>query len=881
MHISRVELEDFKSHVNSAFEFGMGTTAITGRNGAGKTSIIEAIAWALFDTLEYKKDEIIRRGSKKAVVRVTLNSGLDEREYTVYRDSGAGYYVFDPRLNLRIADKKEEVTRFLWQHLGLEPGTDLDGLFRHAIGVPQGTLTAIFLAPVAERKRTFDSLLKVDEYRRSSDELLKTVRFLEQRIAEVDIKLARSEGEIARIEPLEVEKKELVPAERSEAETFARLEQEVKEKQELVAGLDRLENEMASLRANLEETRSAHIKAELIVKQSEDQLARAKTAAEAAAKAEPGYRAHQDAVGRLKELERERVLQKQASDELAKTDAALASVAAEQKHLAAELERIQAAHTEAAGLKPLAAEQERLETELRELHREQARLEASAGKVEDLDRSLAKLRESYKALSERLSAAKTSFERAADLTALERRSTVLIDELAGARAALERDQSFQREIKNGLCPILSEKCLNLKEGETLESFVASQFEELNGKITVLTSEKANVETALRAAREAEGFGKQITLLEARLAEVTEEGNTFKEQRAAIENETGRLPELRADIQRKEKRLDALENPKVRLGSIDKEISREPLVRDKLGDCEKNLERLESDRRLSVEKLEDFKDLDSSFAEAASVRDNSAEAYRTYLANEALAAQVAALGAELEKLNVDLAEASAGLEKASKRVAEVSKDYDRERHLKERADLSQLENRRTEFRVGLETKRRRLAEIDGELEALYKVRSAMTDDRRERERLKKVGEATEFIRSTLKEAAPLVARNYVHHVSVEANRLFGDIAGDPGRTLKWAEDYGIQLEEGGYDRPFQSLSGGEQMAAALSVRLAILTQLSDIRIAFFDEPTANMDAERRENLAEQIGQIKHFDQLFVISHDDTFEGYLDNEIRIDN
>ena len=31
---------------------------------------------------------------------------------------------------------------------------------------------------------------------------------------------------------------------------------------------------------------------------------------------------------------------------------------------------------------------------------------------------------------------------------------------------------------------------------------------------------------------------------------------------------------------------------------------------------------------------------------------------------------------------------------------------------------------------------------------------------------------------------------------------------------------------------------------------------------------------------QIGQITHFDQLFVISHDDTFEGYLDHEMRIE-
>ena len=70
-----------------------------------------------------------------------------------------------------------------------------------------------------------------------------------------------------------------------------------------------------------------------------------------------------------------------------------------------------------------------------------------------------------------------------------------------------------------------------------------------------------------------------------------------------------------------------------------------------------------------------------------------------------------------------------------------------------------------------------------------------------------------------------------------------------------------------------------MSAALSVRLAILKQLSDIRIAFFDEPTTNMDAERRENFAEQISRIKHFDQMFVISHDDTFDNYVDNVLPI--
>ena len=93
MHISRIEIENIKSHVSTTIEFARGTTAITGENGAGKTTIIEAIAWVLFDLLEYKKEDFVRRGAKKGSVTVTFESGLDEREYVVYRDSGSGYHL--------------------------------------------------------------------------------------------------------------------------------------------------------------------------------------------------------------------------------------------------------------------------------------------------------------------------------------------------------------------------------------------------------------------------------------------------------------------------------------------------------------------------------------------------------------------------------------------------------------------------------------------------------------------------------------------------------------------------------------------------------------------------------------------------------------------
>src|SRR4028119_1899562 len=105
MHITKIELEDIKSHQAAAFEFERGTTAITGANGAGKTTIIEAIAWTLFDLLDYKRDDFVRRGAKKGVVNVTFESSLDERRYRVYRDTATGYYVYDVQLKTRIAEK--------------------------------------------------------------------------------------------------------------------------------------------------------------------------------------------------------------------------------------------------------------------------------------------------------------------------------------------------------------------------------------------------------------------------------------------------------------------------------------------------------------------------------------------------------------------------------------------------------------------------------------------------------------------------------------------------------------------------------------------------------------------------------------------------------
>ncbi len=137
----------------------------------------------------------------------------------------------------------------------------------------------------------------------------------------------------------------------------------------------------------------------------------------------------------------------------------------------------------------------------------------------------------------------------------------------------------------------------------------------------------------------------------------------------------------------------------------------------------------------------------------------------------------------------------------------------------------------------------------------------------------------YCRDTIKEAGPSVMHALLREISAQANRIFGEVMGDRTATLTWQDDYDIVLRAGAYERHFAQLSGGEQMSAALAVRLALLKTLTRATIAFFDEPTQNMDDARRTNLASQIRRVSGFDQLVVISHDDTFEEGLDAVIWV--
>ena len=882
MHITKIELEDIKSHAHFKHKFQKGTTAIMGGNGAGKTTLIEAIAWTLFDLLDYKKDDFVRRGTKKGIVKITFESSLDEREYVVYRDTKTGYNVYDPKLKMRIADKKDEVTKFLWQHLGVEVGTDLEGLFKSAIGVPQGTFTADFLKSPSVRKPIFDKLLKVEEYRQGADKLLETANFIKAKEVKVSNKISFAKGKLEDFEKTEDEFAKVQEDVKTLGVSFDKFGKDYAEKEKLVIDFEKQETIVNELKAKLENLLNEKSRAEVVLSQKIKDKESAENATVKIKEVESNYKIHLDALGKMKEFERERGERDKLNSAITKVVAAITNVKADEKSAKSDLEKIANSHKEIESLKPKVEQQSKLEIKRDALSKEIAKGDEIKKGIDRLEKKLANLREQHLENKKQIDFAEANKEKAKLFETSNKRDEDIKNELAICRAELASNRKFQAEVKNNLCPILSEKCLNLKEGETLESYVSSQFADVETKIVELEIEQKDITAVVQSLRKAERDAAALPTLIKRKEEIIVEGKNLRDEQESQKEKLDDLPNVEKDLDKIKSQLNLLGSPRENIKLLEKELEREISVRETITKIESNFERLESERRLKVEQLESYKDLDSNWKEFTAKRDETANAYREFVANENLAKSLP------EKLK-ELETAQSEIEVLSKTITEVeieleaeNKNYDKETHIGEKNTLQQIERDLVQIKVNLTHTTKRETELKEKIRGLKAIKFKMADDFNEQARLEKIGEATAFIRSTLKEAAPRVAKNYVYHVSMEANQMFREISGNAERTLKWAEDYGIYLEEDGYERPFGNLSGGEQMTAALSVRLALLKQLSDVRLAFFDEPTMNMDAERRERLAEQISVITEkqtFNQLFVISHDDTFEGYVDNILML--
>ena len=163
--IERVILKDFKSHEASDIAFNSGLNIFLGEVGAGKTSIFEAVSFALFGRYAGSTNQggLIRRGAEKAEVSLTFTTrdGRYRIDRTIYpeKTQQAKMWLFDGGEWQLAVEGATAVSKSVEDFLSVDIST-----FLAAIYASQGEIKEMLETQPGRRRERLDKLLGIDMY---------------------------------------------------------------------------------------------------------------------------------------------------------------------------------------------------------------------------------------------------------------------------------------------------------------------------------------------------------------------------------------------------------------------------------------------------------------------------------------------------------------------------------------------------------------------------------------------------------------------------------------------------------------------------------------------------------------------------------------------
>ena len=166
--ITSIELGDFLAHSNTKLEFENGVTIFVGDNGAGKSSIIDAITFALFGQHTRKSNKsLIKRGTNQGFSKIGFS--INGKQYEAVRkidNKGSLAATFseilgDERIEIAAGERKqfgESMTHEVEKTIGL----DFEKLKIASI-VQQGELNTIINSKPKEFKELLNAIIGIDK----------------------------------------------------------------------------------------------------------------------------------------------------------------------------------------------------------------------------------------------------------------------------------------------------------------------------------------------------------------------------------------------------------------------------------------------------------------------------------------------------------------------------------------------------------------------------------------------------------------------------------------------------------------------------------------------------------------------------------------------
>lgn len=921
MIIKRVKLENYRSHSNTTVDFSKGVNLILGKNGKGKTSILEAISSVMFNTKDRSGKEtgknFIKFGEKSGKIEIEFTAN-DGRDYIFKTEFFKAKPKKQTLTDVNGLDCEGDIQENLEELCGIKKG--FEETYENIVIAKQNEFINIFKAKPKDREEIFNKIFNTQIYKEmydsflkeATDKYIKQIDYLSKDIDSLKENMENKE-EISKLLKDEETLKEKLNMDFSKTtEISTKLSNEIKD-------YETTEINLKNLISNIQDEEEKLKKYSNLLKENIIEAKKAKKAKTVVEENKKSYFEYLEVEKKLKDfreiyanLLQEQKLNIQYQNNMEKLELSNKSLKADitnlEESISKNSEKKEILEKDIITLKN---KEESLNSKLKEYTSLLTQLEdLEKSKKKSSDKQLEKKTE-INILEKDLSSKKDLFS-SIDIEEIEKQLSNFKDLEKELKSLEEQKIIFgtevntlknaSNELSSKICPYLKENCENLKDKEADDYFSSKisikteAIEDLKKKIeekSLILAEKFAFEEKKKQYFELDKTIKNLELSlkteEVNLKEIEVniksldisiqqliENHKFQDSTSLKEHKKGLEVELK-NLNLDEKK----ENLKNLIESL--EIEKEKILRNQSSiennlkeineyskkiktDTDKNIENIESEITIFENKLTDLKN-----------------PYNEYIKNNVLAKDLENLLLKVGKSIKEVYSLRLNKNSLKEKVFNLEDKIKNIKidELREKYDILKEELNEIIKKLGSSQEK-----IENYKKILEKITSQEEKEKKLLNELKKLEDKSNranLIRNEVGKMGRAISKYMLSGISNIASLNFNKITGRTER-IEWSNEekdkYVLYLVGQERKIAFEQLSGGEQVSVAIAIRGTMTEYFTNSRFMILDEPTNNLDTERKKLLAEYMGEIlKNLDQSIIVTHDDTFREMAEKIIEL--